>query len=90
MALLISLNHMGTVTTVGSCVFSSTYIPHGIGPWASCAATTLSQEREQELLEGLRTGGFWPPLFRYMKVKDLLTLKLSHGKCKVGESPLCS
>lgn len=45
MALLISLNHMGTVTPVGSCVFSSTHIPHDMGPWASCAAMALSWER---------------------------------------------
>lgn len=35
-------------------------------------------------------GGFWPPHFCYMKIKDLLTLRLSHGKYKVGKTLLCS
>lgn len=88
MALQIFPNQMGTLTPVSPCVFSSTHILHGMGPWASCAAAALSQDQDEELLQGLRTGSFWPLLFRSMKVKDLLTVKLSHGKCKVGKSPL--
>lgn len=73
------LNHIGSVILLLSPMCFLPYILYDRGPWSSCAPWVR---------KGIRNSEQWllVTTLRFMKAKDLLTLKVSHEKCKESGS----